>query len=267
MIRSSAPTHGRRAPGAPLAVLTLCLPFCAPVALAQDKLPPAEELLDRFVEASGGKAAFEKVHNRISKGTIEMSIGVKGPFTLWQSEPCKHIIQVDAEGVGKILEGTDGEVAWAISPLDGARIKEGVERAEAIRQAWFNGELHWRRLYKKVETLGLENVGEKPAYKVELTPDLGKPVTIFLDKDSGLAIKHATIADTPMGEIADETTISDYKQVDGHMLPHKLVQTVMQQNTTFLTESVEHNANIPKTKFELPVEIRQLQEKSKPGGG
>jgi hypothetical protein len=258
-----APLACRQRFGVTSLLLAAVLPAAA-LGQATEKLPAAEQLMDRYIEVAGGKSAYEKLRNRVSTGTIEFSTGVKGPFTTWHAAPNKLVIQVDAEGLGKILEGTDGDVAWTLSAIEGARVKEGVEKAEALRQACFNPELHWRRLYKRAETLSLDNVADKPAYRVEFTPDVGKPMTMYFDKESGLIVKMATVAETPMGEIPVETLISDYRKVDEVMIPHKLVQSVMQQQTTLTTEKIEHNVEIPKTKFDLPVEIRQAQENVKP---
>ena len=41
------------------------------LALAADELPKAETILDKYVEATGGKAAYQKHHSEISKGTLE----------------------------------------------------------------------------------------------------------------------------------------------------------------------------------------------------
>jgi hypothetical protein len=40
------------------------------LARAADDLPKAETILDKYVEATGGKAAYEKHHTEIAKGTL-----------------------------------------------------------------------------------------------------------------------------------------------------------------------------------------------------
>src|ERR1700719_3951998 len=116
----------RRTPGVFLAVLV----FFSGIALAEEPLPKAEELLDKFVEATGGKAAYEKVHNEKWTGTFEfVGKGVKGVITSYRSEPSKTYTRVDLEGIGAIEDGTDGETAWTLSAIQGPHIKQGDERA------------------------------------------------------------------------------------------------------------------------------------------
>lgn len=237
-------------------------------ALADDPAPPPERLMDQHVQAAGGREALEKLRNRVSTGTFEYSSGAKGKFTVWNAAPNKSVLQAEGEGMGKITEGTDGEVAWVVWSVEGARIKEGVEAADSIRRAHFNAELHWRRLYRRAETLGEEIVGEKPAWRAEFTPDQGRPTIISFDRESGLIVKYATQAETPMGVVPVEIVLSDYRPVDGVLLPHKLVQTIPAQVLTMTTEKIEHNVELPGSKFDLPIEIRQLQERrARPDGG
>ena len=56
-------------------------------------------------------------------------------------------------------------------------------------------------------------------YKVLLTPATGKPETQFYSKKSGLLLKTTATAVSPMGEVAVEVEVSDYKNFDGILLP------------------------------------------------
>ncbi len=64
-----------------------------PRASADEPLPPkAEEVLDQYVEATGGKAAYEKIKNRVSKGTMEVTgAGLKGDIRETSAAPAKSV--------------------------------------------------------------------------------------------------------------------------------------------------------------------------------
>src|SRR5450631_2122523 len=82
-----------------LALLFTTAPFFA----ADEALPKADTILDRFVEAAGGKAIFEKHHNEVMHGNIEFAgRGLKGTMTLYQVEPDQSRAVIEIEGVGKI---------------------------------------------------------------------------------------------------------------------------------------------------------------------
>ena len=83
--------------------------------------------------------------------------------------------------------------------------------------AKFNAELHWRDVYKKAETTGVEQVDGKDCYKVVLTPGEGSPITRYYDKQSNLLVKMLMTAKNPMGEIPVESMVSDYRK-EGEIL-------------------------------------------------
>ena len=74
-----------------------------PVFCADDALPKAETILDRSVEVTGGKAAFEKRHNEVMHGSMEFSgRGIKGTMTVYQAEPDKNLAIIEIEGIGTL---------------------------------------------------------------------------------------------------------------------------------------------------------------------
>lgn len=225
-----------------------------------DELPKAEEILDKFIEVTGGKAAYEKVHNETWTGTFEfVGKGIKGKATSYRAEPNLSVTTIDLEGIGTITEGTDGETAWTNSAMQGPRIKLGDERAIAMREATFRGPLMWRKLFKQAEMAGEESVDGQPCYKVILTPAEGKPQTEYYDKKSNLMVKMMMTLASPMGEIPAETTLSDYKEESGLLYPHSVRQKAMGQEFLVTIDSVKYNVDMPKDRFDLPAEIKALK--------
>jgi hypothetical protein len=231
-------------------------------AQADAALPKAETILDGFVEATGGKAAYEKMKSDISTGTIEFSAnGMKGTLVTYSDASNNNYTAIDLEGVGKIESGVYNGQAWESSALQGTRLKEGAEKADAIREATFNEPLHWRELYSKAETAALVDVGGEPAYKVVLTPKEGSPETVFFSKKTGFLIKREATVSHPMGEIPMEMTLSNYTDHGGIKLPNTLTQKIMGQEFTITISDVKVNAEIPKERFEPPAEVKKLMEK------
>lgn len=234
----------------------------AGLAAADEPLPRAEEILDKYVEATGGKAVYEKVHNEKSAGTFEfVGKGIKGTITSFRAEPNKSLTVVELEGVGTIKEGTDGQTAWQSSSFEGPRIMQGDERAIALREAMLRGPLYWRKLYKHVETVGQDTIDGQPCYKVVLTPQEGKPETHYYDKNSGLLVKMAMSRASPMGEIPTDTIFGDYKEEDGLRQPHKVHANSFGMEFLIALDHVEYNVEIPGNKFDLPADVKALAPK------
>lgn len=243
-------------------LLAFAVLLLAPSLRAQDKdLPKAEEILDKYVDATGGKAAYEKLKNRHSKGKIEIvGLNVTGTVEIYQEAPKKLSSVTVLEGAGTITQGTDGTIAWSIDPNTGERLLEGPEKVNFIRDATFNSEANWREEYKTVETVGLEDVDGKPAYKLTLTPNEGTPLTSFYDKESGLLVKISQIAQTPQGEIPVDSTPGDYREVDGVKMPFTTTQALAGIELKISVDEVKHNVEIPAETFAVPEAIKKLQE-------
>ncbi len=225
-------------------------------------LPKGEAVLDKYIEATGGKAAYAKIHSDMSTGTMEFkAMGLKGKITTYAAEPDKKYSEVVLDGIGKMQEGVSGGVAWASSAMQGPRVKEGDEKAETLLQSKFNADLNWRDLYKSAETVGVETVDGKECYKVVLTPKTGSPATRWFDKESNLLVKMSMTSKSPAGEIQSETLVSDYRKEGGVLMPHKMLVKAGPMEFVATVDSVQQNPEIPKDKFEIPDEIKALIKK------
>jgi hypothetical protein len=235
----------------------------AAAGLAADPLPSAASILDRYVQVTGGRQAYEKRKTEISHGTLEYTaIGIRGSVTRYAAEPDKYYAILDIEGLGKIEMGVSGGVAWESTDLLGPRLKTGVERAEAIREGNLNSTVNWRKLYPKVENAGIEIIDGEECYKVVMTAAEGQPIIGYYQKKSGLQVKISTVATTQLGEIPVDLIASDYKNFGGILEPAKVTQKTGPQEFTITLDSVEVNPAIPPEKFALPDEVRKLVDKA-----
>jgi hypothetical protein len=248
-------------------------PFCLPLAVllgatsftfAQtETLPKAETILDRYIEVTGGKGAYEKRKNEIETGTIELKAqGLKGSMTRYAAEPAEAYSIVEIEGVGKIEDGLDKGIAWDKNPMLGPQIKKGMEKAQYVREATFNSPIHWRELNSKVETVGTEIIDGELCYKVVLTPTEAPPETMFFQKKSGLAVKTAATVVSAMGEAPVEMLASDYKNLGGVLVPTKITQKLAGQEIVITIQDVKTNQPIPAGRFDPPAEIKALLSKA-----
>jgi hypothetical protein len=223
--------------------------------------PSGESLVQRYIEKSGGAEAYAKAKNTAMTGTVTMPAqNISGNVTIFQ-EGEKSYTSMDFAGIGKIEEGYDGEVAWQNSALQGPRILDGDEKISAKRGASMGLVSNWQEVYKEARTIGLEDVEGKPAWKVEMIAREGKPETFYFDRDSGLLVKIATVLTTPMGELKAESSLTDYRPVNGILTPFTMTEKAINQNIVMHFNSVSYNAAIPKERFEAPAAVKDLLAK------
>jgi hypothetical protein len=238
-------------------VLVLCLAI--PVALAQESqptaedLPTADQILDKFVEAQGGKPALERINSRVSEGTFEVpEMGAGGSITIYAKAPNKTAVVVEVPGFGTITQGVDGEEAWEDNPMSGITVRSGAALAAAKRDAIFHRELNLKDYYSQVEMTGKRKIGDQEVYVLQLTPEEGDPESWFFDAETGLLARVEAIRESPQGAGQVQVTFKDYREVEGIKTAF-LVEQVLPGMTivTRLTE-VRHNVEIDDARFAKP---------------
>src|SRR5678815_4156014 len=123
----------------------------AAAGFSADPLPSAESVLDRYVQVTGGRQAYEKRQTEISHGTLEnTSLGIKGSITRYAAEPDKYYAALDIEGLGKVEMGLNGGIAWENNALLYPRVIVGIERAVENRACSMISSTNWRKLYLQV---------------------------------------------------------------------------------------------------------------------
>jgi zinc protease len=224
-----------------------------PAAGAAATLPTAEEILDKYIKALGGKEACLKLTSRIVKGSFLIeAMNASGSVEAFTKAPNKNATIITIEGFGTINSVFDGAKGWSNDPFTGFRELSGAELAATKRESDFYPMLNFNKNFPKLVVKASEKVGSSEAYVIEATPDEGGPEKFYFDVKSGLLIRHDAERESPQGKMAFERYYEDYKPVDGVNFPHTLKQvTPMFAITTKFTE-VKTNTEIEETKFNKP---------------
>ena len=236
-------------------VMTAAIPALA----ADEALPKAETILDRYVEVTGGKAAYEKHKSETATMSMEfVGKGIKGTGTRVADTSNNSFESMELENIGKVDAGVVNGVAWETNPMTGPRILDGPEKADRMRDSRFNAPIYWRELWKTTETTGVETVNGEECYKVILTPASGKTTTNFYSKKTGLLVKQARVVVSQMGELPVEIFAKNYKDFDGVLMPTQVSQQMMGNEILITAGNVKFNVPVAKDRYEPPAEIKKL---------
>src|SRR5580704_2547944 len=94
-------------------------------------LPSADQILDKYVAAIGGDAAWHKLNSRVSKGTIDIpAVNLSGTVEVHEKAPDFSLAVVSIAG-GTYQRGFDGTIAWADDPQTGLRTLSGAEAEDS----------------------------------------------------------------------------------------------------------------------------------------
>ncbi|MBI3951065.1 MAG: DUF620 domain-containing protein [Acidobacteria bacterium] len=212
-----------------------------------------EQVLEKFVAATGGRAAYEKIATMVSKGTLEIvGQGITGTIEIYAKAPNKLLLVQSITGIGEVKQGTDGQVVWSQDPFQGIRELEGVELANFKRRATFNADLKWRELYEKVELVGTEKVEDRDTYVIRLTPSVGKPITRSYDAQTFLLLREASVYEGAQGTMPGEEYPSDYRDVNGVKVAFQSRAKLPVGEVLVKLTEVKTNVEIDDAKFAKP---------------
>jgi hypothetical protein len=225
----------------------------ANTAKATSAEPTVDQILDKYVQAIGGRQAVEKITSRVTKGTFEVTtMGLKGDIEIYAKAPNKTLTIQNISGVGVIRDGYDGKIGWSENPMMGLREKEGAELAAIARMSDIHFSIKTRQLFSKLELKGKEKVGDRETYFILATPAEGSPVKMYFDAQTGLITRTGTELDTPQGKFQIDTTVDDYRDVDGVKMAFTMRQESSMGSAVIKWTEVKHNVAIDDAMFNKP---------------
>lgn len=217
------------------------------------KLPTVKEILEKYVQAIGGREANEKIKSRMSKGTVEIApMGIKGTAEAFQSAPDKSYSKTTLAGIGDIIESFDGTTAWTINPIQGNRDKTGNELAQTKLMNNFYREINLGKIYPKMEVKGIEKVGDNETYVVVAMPVGLEPETFYFDVKSGLLMRSDLTMLSPEGKTPAKAFYEDFRDVDGVKVPFKLRVVLPQFEVITVVTELKHNVAVENSLFAKP---------------
>ncbi|MEJ2086174.1 MAG: hypothetical protein P8Y44_10925 [Acidobacteriota bacterium] len=216
-----------------------------------------ETVLREYYGARGGEKRIESVDAARFVGSVWMGDEIEGSFVLVFKRPGKTRLELTVDGrVG--VQVFDGSTAWAMFPLDGdaAATLLGEDRTKLMaEQADLEGPLvDWQAKGHRLQLQGIEDLDSGPAYSIDVTLETGAVRHFYLDVTTMLTVRQTGLWKVDGDEVAFETRLGDYHEVDGLMFPH-LVETRTRGATSsqrFVVERVELEPHLADDLFAPP---------------
>ena len=223
------------------------------------ELTTAEQVIEASLVSEGGRAKLGALTSLRMVGTLTIAAaGLKGKIETLSSPPNNTLSRLELPGIGTVEQGVHGDIAWEKSALSGARVLSGIEKSTSMREATFNGDLIWKKLFPKAELKGVVKFEGTDCYKVELTAADGQVQTRYYAKDTVLPIGLEMVSETQMGKIPVKVVSSDWREDNGYKFPHKVHHEEASQAIDIIIEKMETNVPIPPATFEPSDDIKQL---------
>jgi outer membrane lipoprotein-sorting protein len=235
-----------------LSALALGL-LLAPAVRAQT----VDEVLAKYYEAQGGVEKLKALNSVRITGTLPVGPGMEAPFVMERKRPGKQRMEFTLQGMTGI-QAFDGERAWSVMPFMGKKDPEAASEEDSRLQkedADFDGPLFdWKQKGHTIELVGKEQVEGADAFKLKVTKKNGNVDFYYLDAETYLTVKQEGKRRRQGTEIEGETIFSDYKDVDGYMMPFVMEQGMkgapQRQKLTFT--KIELNVPLAEDRFAMP---------------
>lgn len=243
-----------------IALSVIVAALLVPVALAQT----VDEVVAKHIAATGGADKIKAAKTLKMTGKAEMQ-SMEAPFIMYVKQPNMIRNEITIQGL-VLVQAWDGKSGWAIVPFTGKKDPEAVTADEAKElqdQADLWPLLDYQSKGNKVELMGKDKIEGSDAYKLKLTRASGDVEIVYLDTDSYLEIKEEATRMVRGSEQQTETSLSDYRDTNGLMLPYAIESSVKgspdKQKITL--EKVELNVPIEDSIFKMPPPAPKTEEK------
>ena len=200
----------------PLTVAALAL--CAAPLSAQS----ADSLIAKYLQASGGLARIQALQTLRRTGKYTGGGGFEAVVVQENKRPNSVREEFSIQGMTGI-NAYDGHTGWKIEPWQGKRDPEALGEEEMhgiLDGADFDGPLvNYQAKGNKVEFQGIEQIEGSDAYKLKVTRPNGDVSFYYLDIEYYVPIRIDTQRMIRGAPQESETSLGDYKQVNGVYLP------------------------------------------------
>jgi len=232
--------------------------FVAHAAAAQT----ADDVVEKYLTAIGGRAALSKLTTRAMVGTITVSTPqgeLSGPVEIYAQAPNKSrtLVKLDLSALGAGLmtvdQRFDGTTGYVLDSLQGNRDITGNQLENLKNSAFPAPLLNYKERGVVVELGGKEAVGDRQALVLTIQPKSGSATRLFVDAETYLPLKTVIKVDLPqVGELEQTTEFRDYRDVDGFKVPFEVRASSAVQSSSIVLAKVEHNTKIDESLFSKP---------------
>lgn len=208
----------------------------------------ADEIIEKYITAIGGKEKWKQVKSMKVNGFIEVQ-GIKINFT--QQAIHNVGVRVDAEFQGqKIIDITTPTKGWSQNPFGGRSSLQPISEEE-LKQKLDELDIQdefidYASKGSTVEFLGKDEEDGNEFYKVKMTTKNNNESVYFFDVNTSLIYKEEKTVKQQGQEMKMVTKVFDYKTIPfGIKIPHKSEQ----MGQLLVTDKIDINPTIDENIF------------------
>ena len=203
----------------------------------------AQDVLDSYIKAIGGKEAVSKIKDVDMMAVFTSPRGeiVMQTKNTDQGQALMSLSQGGMVLSKQVYNKGKGQVSGMM--VGGTQELTGEELESAKKNAVLFTEMSFP---EDAELTGAERMDDSNVYEIKWEEGNFS----YYDIQTGLKLASKTIVETPQGELQNVLKYEDYKEVNGVMFPMKITQSIMGQNLNFEVKDIKVNSGLSDKDFE-----------------
>jgi photosynthetic reaction center cytochrome c subunit len=217
--------------------------------------PPADQILDKYIQALGGAQRLAALTSYTANGTSQLFGEVReDPFEIYAKAPNQLITTVH-QREGDMARSFDGRDAWVLLPL--TVVQEYQLNSSALEGGKLDGEMAFpgriKSFFTNWKVTYPTTLDGKDVYVVQGTGPNGLLATFYFDKQTGLLTRMVRFANSAVGRVPTQIDYSDFRPVAGVMMPYKWTFGWVSGREEYTIASYQPNVPVDASKFAKPV--------------
>jgi hypothetical protein len=183
---------------------------------ANDALPTAQQVLDRYAEVTGERAYLQQHTSMTIRGRYEDPANKIQATTISYTTKDGVALQKFRLTDGRSgASGFDGRVGWNLGLSGKVSIQTGDIALTMARDADMYYHLHAMQYFKSLDNVGIEEFHGHTCYHLKGVNNWNQPNEHFYDKTSGLLVAYKFNTAWRGGNGDADAIFEDYKPFDG----------------------------------------------------
>ena len=230
---------------------------------AKPNLPTAQDVVEKYVAAMGGKGAIGKLTSLREKGTMSGFDGHPMSIEIYTKAPGERA-SIAHMPMGESVTAVGQQGGWlgmgnrppremSSADADGYRLEANFALVPNLDQ-----------IFEKLRVVKPEKIGDRDTLLVVGMRQGEPPVRMNFDQQSGLLIRLTRYTQTPLGRNPVQIDFADYRDLDGVKIPYRWILGRPSGSFTIQVEQAQANVPIDNAKFTKP---EAPAGNSQPGSG
>jgi len=210
-----------------------------------EALSTLDHILERYIQALGGRSAIEELTTRTCTGRFVDDLSWTDPPV--QTHPLKALAKIPDKWVTTVQvskgieqNGFDGRIGWKVNP-------DRIERDDRMSRSWLGyllnpqGALTIGKYFPGMILRTKDTLRGRAVYVVGTASQDRTQNVLYFDVETGL-----------LTQIGSSWELRDYREVDGVKFPFRIATSRKGGESYFAFDRIEYNVPINDARFAIP---------------